>query len=391
MVSATIDQLRWNQLRKQYSFGENQSNFYEITKSQLGLHSTDYWTPYLSIWARIGDYNAREVFEALNSGKHLLRTHAFRLTVHVIHQENYPMIISALGPRLYKYYSKHPRLKALSDNDVGKLIQTLVSLLEDEPLRMREIKQAMPQLGDHTSAILNLATAQGKVVRATTPHAKSTLSSYVAASTWLPDLKMDDSTEKEAIIRLLLQYIDTFGPVTIDDFSWWLPLSKSDTKENLETISENVIECEINGNTGYMTTNDYEMASSLDQPSDHLVWFLPYEDHFPKAFILRHFYIDEETKEKLLPKSIRHYWPPDMTPPPQREYHGPIAAGQIRPSIWLDGKIIGRWEMEEKNDEFQIVRNIYRKVSREIVEIINRKQNDLEEFINKRLVPISKK
>ena len=147
----------------------------------------------------------------------------------------------------------------------------------------------------------------------------------------------------------------------------------------------------MNGNSGYMTANDYEIASSLDQPSEHLVWLLPYEDHFPKAFILRQFYIDEKTKEKLLPKSIRHYWPPDMTPPPLKEYRGPIAAGQIRPSIWFDGKIIGRWEMEEKSNELQIVRNIYRKVPRNIVEIINEKQDNLEEFINRRLVPISEK
>ena len=391
MTSATIEQLRWNQLRKQNFFNEKSLSFYEIAKSQLGLHSTDYWTPYLSAWARIGDYDAHEVFKSLNSGKHLLRTHAFRLTVHVIHQNNFPMIIRAVGSRLYKYYKRHPGLKTHSKKQINKLIKRLVSLLEHKPLRMREIKQELPELGDLTSAILNLATAEGKVIRATTPHAKSTLSSYVATNTWLPDFKMDDLTEKEAIIRLFLQYIDAFGPVTINDFSWWLPFSKSETKNNLEVLSESVIEYEIDGNSHYMTANDYEVASSLDQPSDHLVWFLPYEDHFPKAFILRQFFIDNETEEKLLPKSIRHYWPPDMIPPPQKEYRGPIAAGQIRPSIWLDGRIIGRWEMEEKNDQFQIVRNIYRKVSGEIIEIINKQQDDLEEFINKRLVPISKK
>lgn len=104
MTTATIEQLRWNQLKKQSVFGEERPNFYELAKSQLGLHSTNYWTPYLSAWARIGDYDTHDVFKSLNSGKHLLRTHAFRLTVHVIHQDNFPMIIRAIGSRLYKYY-----------------------------------------------------------------------------------------------------------------------------------------------------------------------------------------------------------------------------------------------------------------------------------------------
>jgi hypothetical protein len=139
-----------------------------------------------------------------------------------------------------------------------------------------------------------------------------------------------------------------------------------------------------------MTVQDYEVATSLDPPSEHFSWFLPYEDHFPKAFIQRLFFIDDSTKERLLPQSSRHYWPPDRSPPPE-DYKGPRASGEIRPSIWFDGKIVGRWEIEKKNDEFQIVRDIYRKVSSNVTEILDERQSELEGFINGRLVPISKK
>jgi hypothetical protein len=48
----------------------------------------------------------------------------------------------------------------------------------------------------------------------------------------------------------------------------------------------------------------------------------------------------------------------------------------------------GKWK---KTNGFEIVRNIYRNVPGKIIETIDEKQNNLEEFINKRLVPMSKK
>lgn len=68
LILDVIEQLRVNQLRKQYLLPEKQVSFFDIAKTQLGLHSTNYWTPYLSIYARLGDYNPKKVFSALNKG-----------------------------------------------------------------------------------------------------------------------------------------------------------------------------------------------------------------------------------------------------------------------------------------------------------------------------------
>ena len=50
MVEPTPEQLHWNQLRKQHLLDEKVTNYYEVAETQLGLHSTDYWTPYFSVW-----------------------------------------------------------------------------------------------------------------------------------------------------------------------------------------------------------------------------------------------------------------------------------------------------------------------------------------------------
>ena len=53
MAPPTPGQLRLLQLHKQ--FDRPGTDFFELARRMLGLHSTDYWTPYLSARARLGD------------------------------------------------------------------------------------------------------------------------------------------------------------------------------------------------------------------------------------------------------------------------------------------------------------------------------------------------
>ncbi|MGY5854988.1 MAG: crosslink repair DNA glycosylase YcaQ family protein, partial [Candidatus Thorarchaeota archaeon] len=140
MVKATAEQLHWNQLRKQFLLDEKPSDFYQVAKAQLGLHSTDYWTPYLSVWARLGDYDAKKVFESIDNGRSLIRTHAFRTTLHVIHIDNLSMILSATGPALFRAYrtDKYRKMDQLSDKDIESMLNQVKSILDDGPLRTTE-------------------------------------------------------------------------------------------------------------------------------------------------------------------------------------------------------------------------------------------------------------
>ena len=100
MSKLTVDQVRLNHYRKQFLEMEGK-DFFDVAKAQLGLHSTDYWTPYFSVWTRIGDYDAEKVFEALNTGDRLVRLNSFRRTVHVIHTDNVPLVVNATGQNMF--------------------------------------------------------------------------------------------------------------------------------------------------------------------------------------------------------------------------------------------------------------------------------------------------
>ncbi|MFW9960658.1 MAG: winged helix DNA-binding domain-containing protein [Candidatus Thorarchaeota archaeon] len=391
MAELTPEQVRWNQLRKQYLLGERAIDFNELIKAQLGLHSTDYWTPYFSVWARIGDFNTSKMFDSINSGKTLVRTHAFRTTLHVIHVDNLSLILNATGPALFKASrtDKFRKVDQLSDKEVEHLLNRVRSTLQDGPLQMSELKRAAPDVEKHMRSALVMLMAQGEVVRAKASHARNNLTSYALTDKWVDGFRMKQLDEEEAINELIKRHIELFGPVSIDDIAWWLRITKSIAKNSIDKISESVVNIGLRKQDRYMMQSDYEMATSLEAPDKDMVWFLPYEDHFLKAFIDRTSFIRDDIQPYLSPADRRHFWPSKPDAPRVMPSPGSRATGEVRPSIWLNGEVVGRWEIDDGEEQKEIVTSIYRKVTKNHQEIIEQSREDLENFVNDSLQPIS--
>ncbi len=391
IVNVTPDQLHWNQLRKQFLLDEKPANFYEVVKAQLGLHSTDYWTPYLSVWSRIGDFDAKSMFESLDNGKEIVRTHAFRTTVHVMHIENLSMIISATGPPLYRAYrnDKYRKMDQLKDKEIEDMLKQVRSALKKGPLKTSELKKATPKVGENVRSALILLMAKGEVVRAKAKHARSNLTSYALLEDWVDGFNLKIIDEQEATTKLIKNHIELFGPVSIEDTAWWFKQTKTTVKNAIQDLGDEVVGVECDGSEKFMTVEDLDFASSLDPPSDAPVWFLPYEDHFLKAFIDRQRFISEDIQPMISPADRRHYWPSSPDEPRVMPSPGVRQTGEIRPTIWMNGVVIGRWEIDDERKQKKIVTSLYSKVPKNHLERVEEVRTSLEDFVNSSLVPIS--
>ncbi|TFH07958.1 MAG: hypothetical protein E4H14_07420, partial [Candidatus Thorarchaeota archaeon] len=303
MVEPTSEQLHWNQLRKQFLLDEKVTNYYDVAKYQLGLHSTDYWTPYFSTWARIGDFDAKDMFESLDNGRKIVRTHAFRTTIHVMHIDNLSMIISATGPSLFRAYrtDKYRKVDILTDREIETILSGVKAALKEGSLNTSDLKKIVPDIGDHVRSALLMLMARGEVIRAKAKHARSNLTSYALLDQWVGGFKLKITDEQDAITNLIQQHIERFGPVSVDDIAWWLRQTKTTVKESISSLGEKVATINIGKKEEYMLKSDFEIASSIEKPKEDQVWFLPYEDHFLKAFIDRTDFIDESIQPMLFP------------------------------------------------------------------------------------------
>ncbi|MFW9913073.1 MAG: winged helix DNA-binding domain-containing protein [Candidatus Thorarchaeota archaeon] len=392
MKQLSVEQVRLNHLRKQHAFDKRRQDFYGIARTQLGLHSTDYWTPYLSVWARIGDYNAESIFKSLNSGDRLLRLNAFRATVHVVHTDNLSLVILATKAAFYKKMRQHPDIKHLSDSEIDSLMEVVLATLKDGPKTMREIKKSVPQYAKQIRPLFHLAATSGKVVRATASHARSSTTAYALLEKWVKGFRLEDMSENEAVNLMIHRYIDRFGPVSVDDISWWLSITKTRTRNAVEAFKDDVVEVDVRGTNKMMTPDDFEFATSLEAPPESVIWLLPYEDHLPKSSIERSWYLSEEMKSYVFPKLREHYWPPECLPPPSgvKVTGATNTSGEIRPTIWVNGEVVGRWEFESREGNYVVSHKIWEKVHAKYDNIISERARELEDFVNTRLVPISR-
>lgn len=392
LVSATEEQLLWNQLRKQSLLDEKPTSFYHVAKEQLGLHSTDYWTPYLSVWARLGDYDARSVFESIDNGREIVRTHAFRTTLHVMHIDNLSMILSATGPSLFRAYrtDKYRKIDQLNDREIEDMLNRVKAALEEGPLQTTELKKLLPDIGENVRSALLMLMAQGEVIRAKASHARSSLTSYALVNKWVKGFNLKLIEEQEAITLLIKRHIERFGPASVDDIAWWLRQPKTAVKIVLEGLGEEVVKTEVGDSEKFISMDDLEFAASLEPPTEDLVWFLPYEDHFLKAFINRTNFIANDVQTKLFPADKRHFWPSKPDGPRKMPSKGIRSTGEVRPSIWLNGQAIGRWEIDDgKNNSKQVVISLYSRVTKSQREKIEQVRSHLEHFINLSMMPIS--
>ncbi len=388
MSLPSIEQLRFHQLKKHHLFRD--SSFEGVARDLMGLHSTDYWTPYLSVWSRIGDYDASKVFKNINSGKGLARINAYRRTLHVVHVDDLPLIIRATASVFYNSARKVPPLRNSTDVELKAVINKILVTLEDGPLKMSELKKKVPEMEKLGRWVLLLPMAEGKVIRAHANHARSNLTAYALTEKWIKGYKPSEFTEDEAIREIIQRYIKAYGPVTKDDVTWWLMLTKTKIGAILKILENHLQTIEIDGSQYFVDPKTIESCINEEEDIPE-IWFLPYEDVFPKAYIKREWYLDNDLKRKIFPESSMYFWPPNSPEMPPEKHKGMNQAGEIRPTIWFEGKIVGRWEIQEQKGTYTVISDIYRKMKKDVLESINEKRGELEEFINKRLAPISGK
>ena len=378
-----LRKLRLYHLKKQNLLQKAETGAYaDVFRDHIALHSTDYLTPYLSLWARIENFDPVVLFDDLNRHRNALRLRAFRGTVFVVHKDILNDVVLGLRIFLAPMMAEAQRMATKAGIDLHYLEQRVHELLSGNRwLTVRQIKKELEDdVGGEPFILLQRHLEFKNVVARTSQrYLTDKIIRYGLMEEWMPGIDFDGLDPEEAAESLALKYVQTFGPVCLDDLSWWLPLNKTKAKEMFQRLEHRLSIFAFNGREYVFDKEDHKAFEAWDPPGDGtpIVNFLPYEDHFPKAYFVRNWYVSEETTPKVF-HVTRLEW------------------GQIRPSIWLDGKIVGRWELEwtSKAKSSMRVDIVDMKedvsLSPEIMQEIETQKNVLETFVNEKLIPLMK-
>ncbi|MFI5698264.1 winged helix DNA-binding domain-containing protein [Kribbella sp. NPDC051586] len=319
----------------------------EAAASMVALHATDPATVHLSIAARVPGSDVASTERALYDDRSLIRMLGMRRTVFVVPTPFAPIVQAActddIAIKQRKLLVKHLNeagiaegaeacgrwLAAVEESTATALAlrgsATAQELSADEPrLRTRlnmaagKTYAAQPYV---TSRVLFQLSAEGRIVRGRPLGTwLSGQHQWSPSEDWLPGGLGDRPVAEEARVMLARAWLSSFGPGTAADLQWWAGWTGGQTKKALAAVE--AVAVDLDGQVGYVLPGD----EAPEVPVEPWVAFLPGLDPTPMGWKERDWFLGPH-KSRLF----------DNT-------------GNIGPTIWADGRIIGGWGQPESGE-----------------------------------------
>ncbi|GGZ70302.1 winged helix DNA-binding domain-containing protein [Streptomyces echinoruber] len=306
----------------------------EVADALVALHGTDPATVYLAVGARLREpvKTVAETERALYEDRTLVRMHGMRHTVFVFPAELTGVVHASTGrtvaarerAALLRHMAEAgaPDAAWLAEVEAATLAAlarrgqaTAAELARDEP-RLRErfgYAAGKPYEGVHTvsTRLLKVLGTEGKVVRGRPLGSWTSGQFRWALAPGHPEL---DTGEAQA--ELLRRWLTACGPATEADLKWWTGWRVTEVRRALAAIG--VREVDLDEGTGYVIAGDTgPVAPSAVEPWAAL---LPALDPTVMGWQQRDWYLSPGLRPALVDRS-----------------------GNIGPTVWWNGRVIGGW------------------------------------------------
>jgi hypothetical protein len=328
----------------------------QATRGVVALHGTDPASVFLSIQARTEPIGVDAIERSLYEDRSLIRMLGMRRTMFVVPVELAPVIQAActkeIALRQRRTYTKLLTERGIGDGAWLRDVEdaTAMALAARGEATGAQLSAAEPRLrtqlsiaeGKRYAAKVNITTwvlfmlaADGRIVRGR-PRGSWTSSQYhwSPTETWLvgpmPELPVEDSR-----VELVRRWLASFGPGTFADLKWWTGWTAGQLKQALAVIGPE--EVDLDAQTGLVLADDVDSADS----PEHWVALLPALDPTAMGWSERSWYLGPDAAAALLDRS-----------------------GNIGPTIWSDGRIIGGWAQRSNGE---IVHRLLEDVGRDVV------------------------
>ncbi|MFE4633600.1 winged helix DNA-binding domain-containing protein [Streptomyces sp. NPDC056773] len=308
----------------------------QVTEALVALHATEPATVFLSVAARMTGATPRAVEQALYEDRSLVRMLCMRRTVFVVPKELAP-VVEASTARTVAARERAVLTKILAGqlgHDEAWLDAVerdlLVALADLGEADATQIADAVPRLKEQitispgetrvriNNKVLTVLAAEGRIRRGR-PHGTWASAKF----RWTLAEPHPGMPAGEARIELATRYLRAFGPATLDDIKWWTGWNLTDTRAAL--AATDAIEADLGHTTGYVLPDDPVLDTPGRADTGPTVSLLPALDPTAMGWRDRDWYLDPAHTGDLFDRQ-----------------------GNIGPTVWCDGRIIGGWGQHEE-------------------------------------------
>ncbi|MEV5506377.1 winged helix DNA-binding domain-containing protein [Streptomyces orinoci] len=306
-----------------------------VANALVGLHATDAATVYLSACARLTTPSPQEVERALYQDVTLVKLLSMRRTLFAVTLDLAPYVESSTGRAiaarerrtLLKFLREHSEHREEWDEQRLATVEreVLAVLAARGEATTAELTRLVPALGEQIvtargkpyqsrqsvgSRVVRLLASDGRLRRAR-PRGSWTSSSYP----WALVPPLPELPEREAKAELARRWLAAFGPATEADLKWWTGWTVRDTRRALADLG--AVQAGLtDAGTGYVLPED---LADVTEPEPWAA-LLPALDPTAMGWRNRDWYLSPEDVPALFDR-----------------------AGNIGPTVWWNGRIVGGW------------------------------------------------
>ncbi|MYT33917.1 MULTISPECIES: winged helix DNA-binding domain-containing protein [unclassified Streptomyces] len=301
----------------------------EVAGAMVALHATDPATVFLAAAARMQAPTVGAIDRALYDTAELARIRCMRRTMFVVPAALAPAVHAATVKDTHRHRADAlaTLAKALGwDERRYTAVEqaTLDALTTRGQATAAELATDVPDLREQivtfpgkpyqsrqraSTPVLGVLAAQGRIRRAR-PAGSWTSAQF----RWAPAQPLPEVPAATAMTTLARHYLAAFGPVTVEDLKWWTGWNLTTTRKTLAATGAQAVE--LDEGTGYLLPDDLEPAPA-PEPA---VALLPSLDPTAMGWRHRDWYLDPDHTGALFDRN-----------------------GNIGPTIWWNGHIIGAW------------------------------------------------
>lgn len=361
MRSISVDERRARLGVRHHLATEAKADTVEAAAGRMvGLHASDPSSVYLAARARVRGVTVDLIERALYEERSMLRILGMRRTMFAGPIELARLIQAGAATRLLagerKRMAKLLSEGGITDEPVTWLKEveeaTFAALVSKGSAFAQELTKTVPELSQQISfgegtnwagsmgvstRVLFLLALDGRIVRGR-PRGKWTSSQHrwVPSEDWIPGGLggVDPAAARREIIR---RWLFAFGPGSMDDIRWWTGWTVVEIRNSLAGLD--VTEVDIDGRPGLLLTNDLDPVKT---PSSWVA-LLPGLDPTPMGWKQREWYLGPHKAELF------------------------DSSGNVGPSIWHDGRIIGAWGQDQaRRVKYRLLEPVNQRVTRAI-------------------------
>ncbi|MFC9340702.1 winged helix DNA-binding domain-containing protein [Streptomyces sp. NPDC057020] len=315
----------------------------EVAGSLVALHGTDPASVFLAVGARLAGSAGpvADLERALYEDRSLVRMHGMRHTVFVLPAALAPAVqTSTTDPAAVReQVTLLQHLAAGSDFDAAWLAETERLVLAELGVRGEatgaELGRAVPALrstylyGKGTrqegvqsvaSRVLRVLGMEGRIVRGR-PQGTWTSSRFRWARPAGPasgQPPVDQLDPAAARAELIQRWLRACGPATEADLKWWTGWKVTDVRGALAAVGARSVT--LGEGTGFVLPDDLDPVAEGASVPEPWAALLPALDPTAMGWQARDWYLDPEHRAALYDRS-----------------------GNIGPTVWWDGRIVGGW------------------------------------------------